>query len=120
MKKHQEKTHYMTPGLLSRFVSFLREEERSKNTIEKYARYTAEFLMWLGERAVSKALVIEWKKSLQDCGKYAPATINAKLASVNAFLTFAGWTECKVKALRLQRQVFRDPGRDLTREEYDR
>ena len=112
--------HKMTRQMLSDFMEYLRAEERAANTIEKYVRYTTEFYMWLGERVVSKSLVIEWKESLQNRGEFAPATVNAKLASVNAFFTFAGWTECKVKALRLQRQVFRDSGRDLTKEEYDR
>ena len=49
-----------------------------------------------------------------------PATVNAALASLNAFFKFARWEECKVKALRLQRRMFRDPDRELTREEYDR
>ena len=112
--------HVMTHQMLSEFMEYLRGEERAANTIEKYVRYTGEFFAWLGERDVSKPLVIEWKQALQDRGEFAPATVNARLASVNAFFAFAGWSECKVKALRLQRQVFRDPGRDLTREEYER
>ena len=31
-----------------------------------------------------------------------------------------GWQECQVKALRLQRQLFRDDSKELTRAEYDR
>lgn len=112
--------HTVTPDLLPAFVEYLREEERSENTIQKYARYANELLSWLDRRPLNKAVVIEWKESLQDAGKFAPATINAKLASVNAFFKFAGWDDCRVKALKLQRQVFRDPGRDLTREEYAR
>ena len=44
----------------------------------------------------------------------------AWLGGLNRFLTFAGWQECQVKALRLQRQLFRDDNRELTRAEYDR
>ena len=51
--------------------------------------------------------------------QYAPTTVNAARAALNAFFKFAGWEEYRVKALRLQRQVFRDPNRELTREEYD-
>ena len=69
---------------------------------------------------VTKAAAVAWKESLQYSGKLSPATINAKIASINAFFKFAGWEECKVKAMRLQRRVFRDAGRDLTKEEYHR
>ena len=40
------------------------------------------------------------------------------LAAVNAFFRFAGWEECRVRALRLQRRMFREPERELSREEY--
>ena len=42
------------------------------------------------------------------------------MAAVNQFFTFLGWEECKVKALKIQRKLFRDDRRELTREEYQR
>lgn len=114
------KNHRISPDLLPAFIEYLRTEEREENTIQKYVRYTAELLTWLDGREITKSIVVEWKEALQSSGKFAPATINAKIASVNAFFKFAGWDDCRVKALRLQRQVFRDSGRDLTREEYTR
>ena len=51
--------------------------------------------------------------------KYALATVNAALASLNAFFIFTGWEECRVKALRIQRRAFRDPNQELTQDEYD-
>ncbi|MBM6682244.1 integrase, partial [Pseudoflavonifractor capillosus] len=53
-------------------------------------------------------------------GGYAPATVNSMVAAVNQFFTFLGWEECKVKALKIQRKLFRDDRRELTREEYQR
>ena len=64
-------------------------------------------------------VTIAWKEHLL-AEQYVPATVNAALASLNAFFKFTGWEECRVKALRLQRRVFRDPDRELTRDEYDR
>ena len=120
MPTRRNLSHTITPRMLTAFIKSLYTEEHEKNTIMKYARYTNEFIAWLDGRAVNKAVVVEWKESLQEAGKFAPATINAKLASVNAFFKFAGWEDCKVKALRLQRQVFRDPSKNLTKEEYMR
>ena len=33
---------------------------------------------------------------------------------------FLGWEGCKVKHLKVQRRLFREPGKELTREEYER
>ena len=63
---------------------------------------------------------MEWKEYLQKEVKLAPSTINAKIASINAFFKFADWEEYKIKSLRLQRKVFRDRSRNLTKEEYQR
>ncbi|GAB2045038.1 tyrosine-type recombinase/integrase [Agathobaculum sp. TL06] len=101
------------------FAKHLRQMERSSGTIENYLRHVQTFAAWLGGRTVSKEAAAEWKAHLLSAG-YAPATINAMLGGLNRFFSFAGWRECQVKALRLQRRLFRDDSRELTREEYDR
>lgn len=113
------KEHRLTGEGVAAYVRWLREEERSPGTIEKYLRDLRQFAAWLGEREVTKEGVIQWKKDLCTGGK-EPATINGKLAALNSFLTFAGWPECRVKGLKLQRRLFRERGRALSREEYQR
>ncbi len=120
MKQRRAVAHRAGPGSVEDFVEYLRSEERGESTIQKYARYVREFLNWADGAPVTKAAAVEWKESLQESGEITPATVNAKLAAINAFFRFAGWDECRVKALRLQRSVFRDPEKDLTREEYQR
>ena len=109
----------ITAERIGEFGEYLRTEEREESTVQKYVRYVLKFAEWLEGRSVTKALAVEWKEELQE-GELAPATVNGKIAAVNAFFRFAGWSDCHLKALRLQRRVFRDPGRDLTREEYER
>ena len=109
----------ITAERIGEFGEYLRTEEREESTVQKYVRYVLEFAEWLEGRSVTKALAVEWKEELQS-GSLAPATVNGKIAAVNAFFRFVGWGECHLKALRLQRRVFRDPGRDLTREEYEK
>ena len=109
----------ITAERIGEFGEYLRTEEREESTVQKYVRYVQEFAGWLEGREVTKALAVEWKEELQS-GSLAPATVNGKIAAVNAFFRFVGWNECHLKVLRLQRRVFRDPGRDLTREEYER
>ena len=64
-------------------------------------------------------MVAEWKEHLL-ARSLAPATINAKLSAVNSLLRFLGLTDCRVKAVKIQRRVFRDASRELTKDEYHR
>ena len=82
------------------FKQFLVEEERSIGTIEKYIRDVRAFDEWLDGREVTKLTLLEWKGYLLD-EKYKPVTVNAMLASVNAYLKFIGKEDCKVKGLHI-------------------
>ena len=111
--------HAITEKQIEVFAQHLKGEERAQATVKMYVRIVEELMAWLDGREVTKELAVAWKEHLltQD---YAPATVNVKLAAVNAFFKFCGWNGCCVKALRLQRRVFRDPGRDLTKAEYEK
>ncbi len=104
---------------LQRFAATLRQEEKSEGTIEKYLRDAAGFAAHVENRPVTKAAVAAWRDSLVNEG-YAPVTVNSMVAAVNALLRFLGREDCRVKALRLQRRLFRERSRELTREEYGR
>lgn len=104
---------------LRAFAQFLRREERSAGTIEKYLRDVRRFLAFAGERPVTRELAAAWKAALLS-ERYAPCTINSMLSALNALFGFLGWTECRVRFLKVQRRVFRDPGRELSRTEYAR
>ncbi len=68
---------------------------------------------------VTKETAIAWKDELIR-QNYAPTTVNSMLAAMNSFFRFAGWTDCKVKALKVQRKIFRDASKNLRKEEYER
>ena len=97
----------------------LQKEERGCGTVEKYLRDVRAFAAWLGERPVTRETAAAWRETLLREG-YAPATINSMLAAVNHFFRFMGWEDCRVKALRLQRRMFRPAEQELSREEYGR
>lgn len=63
-------------------------------------------------------MLIEWKEHLAK--EYAPASVNTVLAALNGFLKFMGWDDLKVKPLKIQRSLFTDGSRELSREEYAR
>ncbi len=99
------------------FSDHLRQEERARGTREKYVLELTRFQAFLGDREVSKQLVVEWKERLTAAGK-APVTVNSSLAAVHSFLSFMGWEGCRVKYLKIQRRMFRDVSRDLDKGEY--
>ena len=111
--------HTISNHQIASFAGKLQEDERSPATIENYLRHIRAFAAWAGEQAVTKELVASWKEHLT--GKdYRPGTVNTMLVSLNRFLGFLGWHDCVVKTLRIQRRLFREDSKELTREEYER
>ena len=104
---------------ISDYRNYLVREEREKGTIQKYMRDIHVFLKWLGKQDLSKELVLKWKEAL--CEKeYAASTVNSMLSAVNGFFQFMGWTELRLKFLKIQNRTFRDQEKDLCRREYER
>lgn len=111
--------YHLTPAQAAAYEVHLRREERAAGTVEKYLRDLRAFARWLGGRPVTQEAVAAWKDSL--CGRgYAPVTVNSMLAALNGCFDFLGWNGLRVKFLKIQRRLFRDTGRELTRPEYDR
>lgn len=92
------------------YQNYLRAEERSRGTQEKYRRDIDAFVRWLGGRLVTKEVVVEWKRYLVE-QNYAPVTINSMLAALNGLMRFLGWEEYRVKFLKIQRRLFREASR---------
>ena len=99
------------------FSDHLIREEKSGATYDKYLRDVRRFMYFIGECAVTKELVVAWKKYLVEQG-YAVRSINSMLASVNSYLVYMGWHDCKVKNIRLQRQTYCAEDQELTKAEY--
>ena len=109
----------LTEQAFDQFEDYLRHDEREESTIEAYLRSLTRFSEWAAGRAVTKDLAMEWKAALAEAG-YRPISVNAMLAAVNKFFTCMGREDCKVKYLKLQRQMFRKSEKDLSKEEYQR
>lgn len=109
----------LTAGQMQTFVEHLQREERAKATVEKYLRDTKEFLAWQQGRAVTKESVLAWREHLVET-RLSPVTVNAKLSALNSLFQFLGWDDCRIKFLKIQRRAFREPSRELTREEFSR
>ena len=109
----------LTQTDIGKFRNYLLEDEKSKATVEKYLRDARAFLVYAGEKAVTKTLVIQYKEYLIE-KSYAVRSVNSMLASINSLLGFLGWEDCRVKALKMQREIYCAEEKELTREEYFR
>lgn len=112
------KGHYLTDEIIQKFEKYLRDEEKSENTIEKYLRDVRAFALYAGGE-ITKETVIAYKQGLID-NRYAVRSINSMLASLNSLFSFLGWNDCKVKSIKLQRQIYCSEEKELTKAEYTR
>lgn len=113
------KGRILTSKAVQSFKKYLREEEKSANTIEKYLRDVQAFAEYLGGAEITKEAVIAYKSKLL-AENYAVRSINSMLASLNGLFSFLGWTDCRVKSIKLQRQIYCPEEKELTKAEYMR
>ncbi len=106
-------------ALIQSYSGYLLREEKSMATVEKYVRDIRAFSAFVGQEPVTKAKVIAFKKHLVE-RNYAVRSINSMLTSLNGFLKFLGWADCRVKSIRLQKQAYCAEERELTKTEYRR
>ena len=99
------------------FCDYLYTEEKSPATIEKYHRDICRFQRYAQEQEISKELTVDYKKQLEASG-YAVRSINSMLVSLNRFLQYMGWDDCRVKMLRCQRAPYCTEEKELTKQEY--
>lgn len=109
---------HITQELIEKFKNHLVNEEKSEATLEKYIRDISAFLVWLCGQAVNKTVVLAYKNFLTE--NYKPASVNSMLSSINAFFTYNEWCDCRVKSLKIQKQVFASKDKELTKEEYNK
>ena len=109
----------ITKERIDEFRNYLRLEEKSENTIEKYMRDIKAFWQYAGTQVITKELAIAYKENLLS-NEYAVRSVNSMIASLNSFFTFAGCEYLKIKTIKEQRQIFCSEEKELTREEYNR
>ena len=113
------KGRILTETQIAAFAEYLKSEEKSENTIEKYMRDVRAFCAYVGEAEMTKETVIAYKNKLLS-ENYAARSVNSVLASINSLLSFLGWADLKVKSIKLQRQIYCPEEKELTKAEYIR
>ena len=109
----------ITQNQIQSFNQYLIREEKSTATVEKYLRDARAFVVYVGDEVVTKEVVMAYKKYLQ-MKEYAVRSINSMLASLNSLLDFLGWSDCKVKAIKQQKQTYCAEEKELSKAEYMR
>ncbi|MFR2847766.1 MAG: tyrosine-type recombinase/integrase [Hungatella hathewayi] len=107
--------------MLEPYEQFLREEERSQATVEKYLRDVRKFWGYVraaGKETFDKAIVLEYKQYLSE--RYKTTSVNSMLAEINSYFDYLGRDECKVKLFKIQRAQFSEKRRELTEKDYER
>ena len=108
----------ITKELKEQFIQTLYQEEKKKNTIEKYLRDIQKLEMHLENGRVTKEAVICFKEKMQE--HYKTSSVNSFLAAINHFFEVVGWQDLKIKSLKVQKQIFIPEEKYLTKREYER
>lgn len=103
---------------LEGFGGYLANMGRSGATVEKYVREAGRFARWLAGREADGEAARLYREELMK--ERTAAGVNGAAAALNGLFDFLGVPECRIKAVRVQRRIFRDEGRELTEKEYRR
>ena len=94
----------------------LLKEERSELTIKKYLRDVIAFFDTCGSMLIERETVLRYKTQISI--SYAPSSVNSMLAALNSFFEFCGYSNLKVKPLKIQKQLFASESKELSEREY--
>ena len=111
------KGRFLTDAVIQEFEKHLVLEEKSAHTVEKYVRDVRAFLIFCGGAEILKETAIAFKQHLLE-SRYAVRSVNSILASLNSLFDWLGWVDCRVKALKTQKQLFCPEEKELTKAEY--
>ena len=113
------KGRFLTEKQIAAFIVYLKSDEKSENTIEKYIRDVRAFFSYTHGMEITQETVIAYNNKLLS-ENYATRSINSMLASLNGLFSFLSWTDLKVKAIKLQQQIYCPEEKELSKAEYMR
>lgn len=96
------------------FKEYLYKKGSSDKTIEKYLRDVKHFFAEVDE--ISYESLRNYREGL--ISQYAPTSVNSMIAALNQYLTFLDMEIYKVKPVKIQKEIFSKPEKELDKEEY--
>ena len=109
----------MTDEQITAYGANLRMEERCEATVQKYvSAVMALFLFLPPEKTVTRELLLAWKAEIS--ARFSASGANVMISAVNRFCAFMSWSDLRIRQIKVQRRIFRDRDRELTKAEYMR
>ncbi len=108
----------VTIAAVTTYLQFLKIQEKSKGTLEKYQRELLDLAKYLAGKKVTREDLVVWKEELEK--RYSPAGVNGRLVAANGFFSFFGRYDLRLKLLKIQKEIFMREEKELTRAEYGR
>ena len=109
----------MTDEQIIAYGANLRMEERCEATVQKYVGAVMALFRFLPpEKTVTRELLLAWKAEIS--ARFSASGANVMISAVNRFCAFMSWGDLRIKQIKVQRRIFRDCDRELTRAEYTR
>ncbi len=110
----------ITGSTLEYFRKMLIMAEKEMQTIDKYVRDIKKLMVYAKGQSINKEMLLKYKDYLQKCGQYKISSINSYLAAVNHFCEVMGWTDIRVKMIKVQRETFVPENKEITMHEYEK
>lgn len=114
----QIKNIEINKAIIESYEQYLSTQEFSQNTITQYIRTIKSLSAYLKGKIITKKILIEWKEAV--FLEYEKTTVNSKIAAVNKFLDYINMPEYKLKSLKIQKKIFLDERREITKSDYIR
>ncbi len=104
-------------AILLEFEEFLYEKENAKATIQKYKTDIQTFYKFLGEeKNITKCKLLQYKEWLLE--RYKVSSANSMIAALNQFLDFLQIPGFKLKRIKMQKSLFVNEEKELTKREF--
>lgn len=101
---------------ISRFAASMQENERASATISKYTFDLKQMMEFFDGQKITKIRLLEYRNHLKDL--YQIQTVNSKISAINSYLDFCGLSNHKMKLFRIQKKIFMEEKRELTKKDY--
>lgn len=110
------KNRIIETEIFEAYEIYLRENEKSKATCEKYARDVKHFAEFAGDRDIDKTVLLDYKAELER--NYAKTSANSMIAAVNSFLRYVGRHELCIKQFKIQKTAYSPEEKELSVAEF--
>ena len=109
----------MTDEQITAYGANLRMEERCEATVQKYVGAVMALFNFLPQdKIISQETLLAWKADISV--RFSASGANVMISAVNRFCAFMSWSNLRIKQIKVQRRIFRDRDRELTKAEYMR